>query len=86
MTDAAVQMLEEAPEKLCKKCDEYWPADSEFFYRQAAKPDGLSDICKACYAELPSVQKRNRDKHGRLLSVWEQLDLERTGSNAPMCM
>ncbi|MHB0818420.1 hypothetical protein ACYCFK_09085 [Stutzerimonas stutzeri] len=84
MTDAAVQVLEEAPEKLCKKCDE--PADSEFFYRQAAKPDGLSDICKACYAELPSVQKRNRDKHGRLLSVWEQLDLERTGSNAPMCM
>ncbi len=57
MADAAVPVLEEAPENLCNERD-----------------------------ELPSVQKRNRDKHGRLLSVWEQLDLERTGSNAPMCM
>ncbi len=78
--------MDDTPEKLCKKCGEHWPADSEFFYRRASSEDGLSDICKACYAELPSVQKRNRDKHGRLLSVWEQLDLERSGSNAPMCM
>jgi len=86
MADAAVQVLEEAPEKLCKKCDEHWPADSEFFYRRVSSADGLSDTCKACYADMPSVQKRNRNKIGRVLSAWEQLDLERTGSNPPMCM
>lgn len=47
--------------------------------------DAAENLCKK-RDDLPSVQKRNRDKHGRLLSVWEQLDLERTGSNAPMCM
>ena len=73
-------------EKLCKKCSETWPADTEFFYRRAANADGLSDTCKACYAEMPSVQKRNRYKTGRALSTWEQLDVERCTTNPPMCM
>lgn len=86
MADVAGQVLKEVPEKLCTKCNEYWPADSEFFYRRASREDGLSDTCKACYAEMPSVQKRNRYKTGRAMSAWELLDLERTGANPPMCM
>ncbi|WIX04481.1 hypothetical protein [Stutzerimonas balearica] len=65
--------IADVPEKLCRKCGDTWPADGEFFYRQAAKPDGLSDICKACYVELPSVIARNRYKAGRISSDWERL-------------
>lgn len=86
MADAGALRIEEVPEKLCKKCHDDWPADTEFFYRRASNEDGLSDTCKACYAEMPSVQKRNRNKIGRVFSAWEQLDLERNGSNPPMCM
>ena len=38
-------------EKYCKRCNEYWPADSEFFYTAPSKRDGLNDWCKACYNE-----------------------------------
>ena len=39
------------PEKLCTRCDEWWPADTEFFYPQADAAGGLFYWCKACYAE-----------------------------------
>jgi hypothetical protein len=39
------------PEKLCSKCNEYWPADKEFFYTNKKAKDGLYHWCKACYAE-----------------------------------
>lgn len=38
-------------EKRCNKCNEYWPADTEFFYSNEGKGDGLSGYCKACYIE-----------------------------------
>lgn len=38
-------------EKYCSRCNEHWPADSEFFYTQPTRKDGLSDWCKACYQE-----------------------------------
>lgn len=38
-------------EKRCSRCKEYWPADSEFFYSNSGKGDGLSEHCKACYIE-----------------------------------
>lgn len=38
-------------EKKCSRCDEYWPADNEFFYSAPSKRDGLNDWCKACYIE-----------------------------------
>jgi hypothetical protein len=34
----------------CSKCRDYWPADSEFFYKAKTR-DGLFDWCKACYQE-----------------------------------
>lgn len=45
-------------DKFCSGCQEYYPADTEFFYRDRRESDGLRSICKACYSELPSVQKR----------------------------
>lgn len=65
----------DTPEKRCNKCDEHWPADTEFFYRQAGRPDGLGSICKACYAETPSIIKRNagKKKRAEVASSWELL-------------
>lgn len=34
-------------EKLCSKCNEYWPADNEFFYRGSDRFK-LHGWCKAC--------------------------------------
>ncbi|MFP3343347.1 hypothetical protein R0J87_12635 [Halomonas sp. SIMBA_159] len=45
-------------DKFCSGCQEYYPADTEFFYRDRREADGLRSKCKACYSELPSVQKR----------------------------
>jgi hypothetical protein len=45
-------------EKLCSGCQESYPADAEFFYRDRRAKDGLRGVCKGCYSELPSVQKR----------------------------
>ena len=47
-----------ALEKLCTGCNEYWPADSEFFYASSSVADGLGARCKACYLE-------NRYPNGR---------------------
>lgn len=38
-------------EKLCTKCDEWWPADIEFFYASGGGIGKLSHCCKACYEE-----------------------------------
>lgn len=52
----------EVPEKLCSSCDEGWPADEEFFFREKRQADGLSRVCKACYNERPSMLKRRQRK------------------------
>lgn len=35
----------------CVRCDEYWPADSEFFFTRPSNTDGLNNWCKACFKE-----------------------------------
>ena len=35
----------------CHKCQQYWPADTEFFYSGETKRGGLAEWCKACYEE-----------------------------------
>ena len=63
MADAANHVEEE--EKVCVSCQESYPADTEFFYRDRRQPDGLRSTCKGCYSELPSVQKRMKERpHG----------------------
>lgn len=36
-------------EKYCPGCNEWWPADSEFFY--SSGHGKLAKLCKACYLE-----------------------------------
>lgn len=38
-------------EKRCSHCQEYWPADSEFFYRNKSDGDGLHCMCISCNVE-----------------------------------
>ena len=38
-------------EKRCSICGEFWPADTEFFYAQTDKCDGLKSSCRACNFE-----------------------------------
>jgi hypothetical protein len=45
-------------DKFCPGCQEFYPADTDFFYRDRRESDRLRSRCKACYSELPSVQKR----------------------------
>lgn len=37
--------------KKCGRCNDYWPADLEFFYSAGGQrsKDGLHNWCKACY-------------------------------------
>lgn len=36
-------------EKPCSTCDQWWPADTEFFFGERGAPTGLSSACRACY-------------------------------------
>ncbi|MCA0240175.1 MAG: hypothetical protein LCI02_04890 [Proteobacteria bacterium] len=39
----------EGPEKYCPRCDDWWPADGEFFWRRRNE---LFFCCKACYHDM----------------------------------
>ena len=55
-------------ERYCPKCDEWWPADREFFYGYTDK-DGnevLHSWCKACYLEF---RKAGRAKQKELVAA-----------------
>lgn len=39
------------PEKYCGPCDEWWPADREFFHIDAGGVGGLKHCCIACVRE-----------------------------------
>lgn len=62
------------PEQTCSKCNESWPADTEFFVSDKAKALGIRDTCRACFEELPSVKaKRAKFQRAPLRSPWESL-------------
>ncbi|PWG62890.1 hypothetical protein DEM34_10700 [Spiribacter halobius] len=44
-------------EKRCCGCEEYWPADTEFWFAVPSAADGLQSMCKACYAERYSARR-----------------------------
>ena len=56
---ANIQQTELGRERLCTKCQELWPDDSEFFHLKAGK---TVQPCKACYAQLPSRVARTSQK------------------------
>lgn len=43
------RMTDLGPEKYCPRCDDWWPADREFFWETKGK---LFYCCKACYHEM----------------------------------
>lgn len=43
-----LRQTEYGPEKRCTRCDEWWPADSEFFHIRLGQ---LISACKACCNE-----------------------------------
>ena len=53
---ADLLMSDIGPLKLCRHCDEHWPADGEFFARDARRQDGLEHVCKACRKEQRLVR------------------------------
>lgn len=46
-------------DKHCPRCNEDWPADTDFFHADAKNSDGLSYCCKACQTE-PRHKARQR--------------------------
>lgn len=47
-------------EKICSKCHEQWPADTEFFYREPRNTDGLTGECIACKATYDWHRNKGR--------------------------
>ena len=45
-------------QKYCARCQEYWPADSEFFFCNKNEGDGLMPWCKVCYDEYRYGEKK----------------------------
>jgi len=54
-----LRMTEYGPEKLCTRCNEWWPADEEFFAPDAQGSGQLFHYCRACRVEW---QRSQRDK------------------------
>ncbi len=52
-------------ERQCAKCEEWWPADPEFFHRNPRHPRGLHIYCKACMSE--ARRKSYNRKKARLV-------------------
>jgi len=46
MREIRIRETELGTEKWCPRCEEWWPADPEFFWRTSS---GLFYCCKACY-------------------------------------
>ncbi|OGB19453.1 MAG: hypothetical protein A2W72_18080 [Burkholderiales bacterium RIFCSPLOWO2_12_67_14] len=51
MDEAVGADMDHDGEKYCHKCNEWWPADGEFFFLHQKSRDGLWYCCKACYYE-----------------------------------
>lgn len=47
-------------EKLCKRCVEWWPADTTFYFSDPKGAGGLYYMCKACYADWELANKAKK--------------------------
>ncbi len=59
-----IRVTDLGTEKLCTSCNEWWPADTDFFHAQPSGVGGLFYCCKACYFERfrPRRTERSRVK------------------------
>ena len=59
--DPNLRTADYGPEKYCPRCDEWWPADDEFFARY---PSGnLRSICRACCLAADRARKQQEARH-----------------------
>lgn len=65
------RVIEGEPEMQCRKCKEWWPADHEFYHKDKRAAYGLSPVCKACYAEYPSQQRRREKDNNQTKEVFQ---------------
>lgn len=47
-------------EKYCVRCDDWWPATPEYFFRAAHGEGGLFYCCKACFADWRLTHPRKQ--------------------------
>lgn len=52
----ALPAFDSVVERQCTRCDEMWPLDEEFWYREAKTKDGFTSQCKACLQEKRAVK------------------------------
>ena len=52
-----LRMTEYGQEKLCTRCNEWWPADEEFFAPNAQGSGQLFHYCRACQVEWQRGQR-----------------------------
>lgn len=52
-------------EKLCAACNEWWPADDEFFSPDVGGAGGRYNYCKACAAEKIALKRQARRGEAR---------------------
>jgi hypothetical protein len=60
-------------EKQCTRCEDWWPADTEFFRRQAkpGSPNRLAPWCRACEADYQTEKRAPEPAPAaRVNSVW----------------
>lgn len=43
--------------KRCTKCEDWWPLDEEFFYRDKRSRDGYMGYCRDCYLEKKAASR-----------------------------
>ncbi len=54
-------------ERVCAKCGESWPADTEFYYRCPDHPGGMHIYCKACVNEIRKESYRRSKRNAKNL-------------------
>ena len=58
-TSRKTKIIDGELELWCNKCEEFFPATTEFFYRDKNQKSGFRACCKACYHDYPSIIKRD---------------------------
>ena len=52
-----IDPVDQSVEKICKKCNEWWPLTNEFWYTQKDSKLKVHSWCKACYRNIRSERE-----------------------------
>lgn len=64
--------------KLCRGCDRWLPVSPDFFYKQAAKADGLQSRCIECVR--PRMRETMRKRYAILRQMRQYAAAARAGA------